>query len=106
MKPMGTKNLTFSERCFIQASLKNGKTLRFIAKALDRSDSGLSYEINNNGGHKIYDAHKAQERFEALANRFNRKTTINQFTLREEIQNLQMQIDILTETIGRIKNGN
>jgi transposase, IS30 family len=58
------KQLSIMEREYIQTGLWEGKSIRTIAKELDRSPSTLSREIQRNGGQKIrkYSPRMAQER--------------------------------------------
>lgn len=56
------KHFDFSERQKIERFLRKGKSLRWIAWALDRSVSSVSDEIKNNSVHGIYDAKKAEHK--------------------------------------------
>ncbi len=53
------KHFDFSEREKIEKFLKKGKSLRFMARSLDRSVSSISDEIKNNSVKGIYTAKKA-----------------------------------------------
>jgi len=56
------KHLDSKEREKIERFLRKGKSLRFIAKALDRSVSSISDEIKNNSVNGIYNAKKAEHK--------------------------------------------
>lgn len=56
------KVLTFEERKSIEKYLFEGFTYSDIARKIDRSKTGVTREINRNGGKAQYSAKKAQER--------------------------------------------
>lgn len=55
-----TKQINFQERQLIELWLKNGQTIRVIAKQLNRSPSSISDEIKRNGDQNDYYAISAQ----------------------------------------------
>jgi len=56
------KHFDLKEREKIEKFLRKGKSLRWIAWALDRSVSSVSDEVKNNSVHGIYDAKKAEHK--------------------------------------------
>lgn len=89
--------ITFEERKQIQKWIKRGLSFNAISKIMNRSKSGIANEVNSNGGRKEYDAEKSQQMQEIkkdLRNREAYKISINQ-----KIQNIEFQLEILTETI-------
>jgi IS30 family transposase len=57
-----------NERRRIEQKLKVGKSIRCIAKALDRSVSSISEEVKQGGGRKKYRADRAQKKSERTRN--------------------------------------
>lgn len=81
---MSYKHLTITERCCIYQLKNNGVSVRAIAKALNRSPSTISREINRNKietGSKErfyrYYPNKAQDLYESRRNKCHRKTIID-----------------------------
>ena len=68
---MGYTHIDEKERRRIERALKTGKSLRKIAKALDRSVSNISEEVRRGGGRDTYRADRAQEK--AVRTRKNSK---------------------------------
>ncbi len=66
------KHLNLYERRRIEKYLKVGKSLRFIARKLDRSVSSISDEVKQNSVNEKYDAEKAD--FKAYQKRWRSKT--------------------------------
>lgn len=78
---MSYKHLTMTERCCIYQLKNNGVSVRAIAKALNRSPSTISREINRNkietgskGRFYRYYPNKAQDLYESRRNKCHRKT--------------------------------
>lgn len=59
---MRNKELTFKERCQIEALLKENLSFRDISKNLGKGKSTIAEEINRNKGRENYCAEKAQRR--------------------------------------------
>lgn len=59
---MHNKEITYKERCQIEALLKEKISLRQIANNLNKGKSTIADEVSRNGGRKNYVAEKAQRR--------------------------------------------
>lgn len=77
---MSYKHLTINERCCIYQFKNSGMTIRNIAKALHRSPSTISREINRNkmeadskGRFYRYYPNKAQGLYESRRKEYHRK---------------------------------
>jgi IS30 family transposase len=104
------KRITFEEREKIEMLLKKGFGMYSTATAIQRPNSTVTYEIRNNGGRHGYDAVKAQQRADTASERGsetlklrggNRKSIKESFEQR--INNLEMQLEIILQTIKEIK---
>lgn len=56
------KHYTFEEKQQIENYLKQGKSIYSIAKSINRSSNGLSYEIRRNGGTENYSAEQSHKK--------------------------------------------
>lgn len=56
------KHLTYKERCVIECLYREGKSIRYIAKVLERSINTISYEIRKNIVNEVYTADKAEHK--------------------------------------------
>jgi IS30 family transposase len=65
------QHFTLTKRKILSELLQQGESYREIRKVINKSISSISDEINNNGGRRNYDPHKAHER--ALKNKMERK---------------------------------
>ena len=65
------KQFTLTSRRMLWELLKKGEPYREIQKVLGKSLSGISKEINRNGGRKKYNPYEAEQR--AQINKFSRK---------------------------------
>ena len=107
--------LTFKERELIEKYSKEGKSGGEIARLLNRGRTTINREIRLNG-YEDYTAKKAQERHETVKKegkeRVSQKLkgthTPHTYTTmrknRQRIDELEMQIDILCETIKELKD--
>ena len=99
--------LCLMERKFIKAYLDKGYSLSLIATELGRGKNSIVHEVRRNGGRDAYDPVKAQE--SATQRKIERdlkcsKSSIGKETnpyvkLRERIENLEMQLEIISETL-------
>lgn len=103
------KPLTFDERKDIEKLLKQGLSCSETARRIQRSKNAVTTELKRAGGHP-YSAKKGQE----IAI-FNHKERIRKATMQAKINNnngpvnkrllnLEMQIEILHETIKELIN--
>lgn len=61
--PKRFTHLTFEERQLLEDYLKDGKSYRFMSRALLRADVTLSLEVKRNGGRENYCAVSAQKKY-------------------------------------------
>lgn len=107
------KTMTFEERKEFYFLLRTGKSIRKIAFIMGRSPTLLNLEIIRNGKRESYDYQKAQESAEERRRVKNEKIRgrIEPFKehamtrMNKRIENLEMQIEILHETIKEILSG-
>jgi len=95
------RRFTLEERKIIENCLRNKMKYYEIARLLDRSRSSITIEIQRtNGGDYIADdIHKrVQENI-----KYQHHEAFSMRTLREEINKIKMQIDILTEEVMEIR---
>jgi IS30 family transposase len=102
---------TLNERKQIEALLKKQLPGAEIAREINRSKNGVNTEIRLNGGRVNYSAEKAFDNSEKVQKEkirkqteFLRKTLNPYKKLSERIENLEMQIEILIDTIKELKN--
>lgn len=93
--------LTLDERKIIEQMLKEGYSGRAIARTLNRSASTVNSDIRLNGSKEEYNAEKAHA--DSKRKIFKEDLTLN--SLKKRLENLEMQLEILLETIKDIKNG-
>lgn len=106
----GTKliSISFEERQKIEDYLKQNVSGNRIAQLLNRSTTGIQTEILRGGGRDKYSAVNAHEIY--LNNKKERLLKISKnlkgrnplSPLHKRMQNLEMQIEILTDTIKEI----
>jgi len=102
--------LTLIERKFIKKEIDNNISLSEIAMNLDRGRNTIITEVRINGGRENYDPHKANNR--AIENKLKRienvsakmkgKITNPYLSMSKRIENLEMQVEILSETIKEV----
>lgn len=101
--------ISLEERKIIEKMVKLGISGQKIAQFLDRSSTGINTELRINGGAN-YSAEKAHQRSEEAKKKrgnWKKKDEDEDEGLEEiesRIDSLQMQIDILKETIQEILN--
>lgn len=76
---MSYKHLTINERAVIYSLFKDGKSIRFIAKSLERSPSTISRELKrNNAGYRYkYLPNTAQQKYEKRRKNCHRNIKIS-----------------------------
>jgi IS30 family transposase len=96
--------LSFAEREYIEKQIENGEGCGDIARALKRSFNTISVEVKKAGREK-YSAHKGQDladkQREEQKNRVSamNKGNANITMMKGRIEHLEMQVEILFETI-------
>ena len=97
MKPRG-KNVSLEERELIEKYVKQGHTNREIFKLIGRTQSCVQREFKRCGGRTKYSARVANDIALELAKRsqFNGNWLVNR------IEALEMQVEILHETIREL----
>ncbi len=102
--------LSIEEREAIEKQLEFGFTASMIGASIGRSKNCIVLEIRRNGGRNKYNAIKAQKNAEERnKNRKLKLSQLNQnqtpyFSMRDRIENLEMQVEILSETIKELIN--
>ena len=99
---MAGKYITYEERKLIEKFLKENKTYAYISKALNRPPSTIRYEITRVGS-KNYTAEKATPINSYYRLEVDEVDKIKGSDLKQKIENLEMQIGILMETIKEMK---
>lgn len=104
------QHLCLSERNTIARMIKRGSSLAEIARKLGRGKQTIAAEVKKNGGRDAYkpvDAHKSAEQRKierdikcsyAIKTRFSRTDQ----DLVERVENLEMQLAIISETLKEI----
>jgi IS30 family transposase len=87
--------MNLAERKLIQELLDSGKQMKDIAKISKLSYSAICRELRRNGGIRLYNAEKAQEKSDKELKhiRLERKGTIQKLTKR--IEDLEKKLDQL-----------
>ncbi len=101
--------IDFEERKLIEKHLKRELSCTEISKLISRSKNAVVTEVRKNGGREKYCAKEAQklveltkkERYQKLSERNRKMKNVSSLGLR--IQSLEMQIEILHETIKEMK---
>ncbi len=107
------QHLCPGERNTIAKMIKKGYCLAAIAKALGRGKQTICAEVNKNGGRDTYNPAEAQKKAEqrklerdikckyAIKNRYIKPNE----NLIERLENLEMQFEILSETLKEVTRG-
>lgn len=98
MSPNKKKYITFEERKTIEKLLEEKKSVAHITQFLNRPRSTISYEINKRGDKNSYCAEESQN------NSYKRSS--KKFDFKKRIENLEMQVEILSDTIKEIRKQN
>jgi IS30 family transposase len=109
--------LTLQERYIIQRLLHEGHSCNEIAKLIGRGKNTIVVEVRRAGGREKYEPEKAQRdsdkryiddrhaKSHTLKERAKTERYFNPYiSLKERIENLEMQIEILTDTIKQMRN--
>jgi IS30 family transposase len=100
------KHFSYEERIVIETLLKEGKSLRYIARQLERSPNSVSYEIRRNKVKEEYIPKKANHK--AYFTRYYSKRDCLRVVLDKEIRfyvDEKLKLSWSPETIsGRLKN--
>lgn len=97
--------LTLEERIQIEVLLNQDISCKHIAERIGRSINGITTEVRKNGGKKLYNALDAHAKWSSiLARRRGELPLIKSSLLITRIENLEMQLEILTETIRGLKH--
>jgi len=98
------KPISLAHRQIIEGCLRSPVyfTYREIGEKIGRSGPSVNNEVAKNGGRKGYSASKAYE--DVISGLKRGRKHINLYELLERIENLEMQIEILTDIIkGKTK---
>ena len=80
--------MELGERRQIQELLDHGTEIKDIAKAIKRSNSTISSEIKKNGGIRLYNAQKAQDKSDQIKKESNEGKNA-------PLQHLRMRVELL-----------
>ncbi len=100
--------LTLQERIIIEKYIKQGFSCTEISKIIFRGVNTVVSEVRRSGGRETYCAKDAQRlseirmenKYERLSERNKGRATV--FHIKQRIENLEMQLEILHETIKEI----
>ena len=104
----GNKPITFEERKEIQKLLSKGLSCSEISRYINRSKNGVVTEVRRGGGKDSYLAKKSQKEADLKNSiRCEKLKKINvgnkiQYYMKQRIENLEMQVEILYDTIKEI----
>jgi DNA-binding transcriptional MerR regulator len=96
---MGFKRLNFQERKVIQDLLDHGTEIKDISEILQRSQATVRAEIKKYGGVRSYNAENAQKNSDLTKKEANKYKNSPVQHLRIRVDNLEMQLEIMTETL-------
>ena len=99
-------SLTIKERELIESLLKENLTGSEIARKLNRSKNTINSEIRRNGGRLNYSGEKAQIKSDLIRGSvLEKQRSTNNIVLdsKDKIEALEMQVQILLETIQEMK---
>ena len=107
---MNSTHLRLHERQLIEEHVKKGMACEAIGKLIGRSKNCIVSEVRRNGGRDDYNAKEAHENAytKQLGHRAHLKKLLDEQgnpwkRMIDKIEILQMQVDILTETIKQMK---
>lgn len=99
------KRFIFPERVLIEKYAKEGHSSYKISMAINRSQSGTEKEIKRGGGINNYSADIAQKACNlGIQNQIAYLNKGNGKSIREQIEEMQMQIEVLHVTIKEMKD--
>lgn len=96
---MKRRPFTLKDRLIIQEYLEKGRSRSEICEQLGRTVGSINHEIDFNGGSFGYDPQNAHGRRVDSASRIVKKD------LKQRIENIEFQLEIITQTIQEILNG-
>ncbi len=104
------RHLCLSERNMIGSMIKQGLCLAAVARQLKRGKQTIAEEVNRNGGRDAYDpvaAHAASMKRKASRDmKLSLSLKYKEFkpdeNLLQRLENLEMQVEILSETIKEV----
>lgn len=109
---MKIKPLTLPERKSIEMHVKSKVSLSQIAKLIDRSKNCVVSEVRVNGGREVYSADSAHARSVDVNHmKYMNMVKRNGFsgggykTIKSRLETIEMQIEILHETLKGLLNG-
>jgi len=102
--------LCLAERKIIESNIKKNLSATDIAKILGRSKNCIVWEIRRAGGKSVYNAEKAQKdaekrmmnKYAGFRMRSAQNAEIKEKTLYIRVENLEMQIEILSNTLKEL----
>ena len=108
---MHGKAFTFEERKLIENHIKNGCSYRKTARLIGRSANGVRVEVTRSGGtnysaeigQSISEGNKEEKR-NKLRKNSKCKGENNYLNMKKRIENLEMQVDILHDTLKGLLN--
>lgn len=107
--PRITRPFTYEERLQIQKHIAAGKSCCETASLIGRSKNGVISEVRRGGG-RFYDAKIAQNLSDKIKHdkykKLSERNTGNKvtFKMKKRIENLEMQVEILHDTIKELFN--
>ena len=104
--------LCLMERKYIEKMIKEDRSLSSIAGDMGRGRNTIIVEVNKNGGRIAYDAeiaHKSMlerrlKRSEDVSEKMKVHTRTQYCFLKQRIENMEMQLDIIIETLKELKD--
>jgi IS30 family transposase len=94
------KKITFEERQVIERMIKDNAPTAVIGHTIKKSSQSVAAEIKINGGRENYTAEIAQQRVNTVG-KYNPYAKARML-IESRIDNLQMQIDILTNNVTKL----
>jgi len=94
------KYLTFEERKQIEKHIKNGCSYSETARLIGRSLNGVTVEVKRSGD-RNYSAKVGQDIADNLKNRSKNPPVLS---VQKRIENLEMQVEILHDTLKGLLN--
>lgn len=94
-------HLRFEERLYIETELKKGTKIHEISLGLKRNYKTIFDQVNDNGGMENYNAEKSQLNHDEIVSKTasmnGKKAYKTKASLKDRIDGLEMQIDILMD---------
>lgn len=99
---------TLEQRITLQEELRKGTSIAQISIIINRSVGSINHELNKNGGVRNYNAELANTGHNVLkpkAKPLNLNSRIYKNDLNKRIENIEFQLEIITQTLEEILNG-